>query len=229
MTHFYRLQATFILLVAALSGSLFAQTTTHVTVTPTGIFATIDTSRSVTAIKALASGSDEQKRATLSEIDATPEVFLPPVFYATSRELAARNDLDKALFWFYAGQLRARYDANRCADLSARSAVAALNTQMPDSVRKHQFAIVDRLEGVVRSVLDWDEKTPYRYDHRWINLHGIAAIKSGMGEPVSNDLVISLPEAQWESVRKKTRDEWLIGFLQVLPNLRKTAEQQGLR
>ena len=221
------------LMVAALQlvGASSAHSQTNVVVQPVGVFATIDTSRTIGAIQILNSGKAYEKSALLSEIESKPEFFAPPAFYAASREFAARGDLDKALFWFYAGQLRARFDANRCTDVSARSAVGALNMQMPDSVRKHQFKIVDRLEALVRSVLEWDERTPRSYDHRWINLHGMDAIRSGLGQQgaATNLEQLSLPEAQWGSILKKTRDEWLGGFLQALPQLRKVAEQQGLR
>jgi len=37
------------------------------------------------------------------------------------------------------------------------------------------------LKGTIDRVLAWDDSTPYRYDYRWINLHGLNAIHSGLG------------------------------------------------
>lgn len=217
------------LLLVSLLAPLPAAAQNTIRVKPTGVFASIDVSKSISAIDIFKGGSDQQKATLLGIVEAVPEHFSPPVFYAAAREHAARGELDKALFWHYAGQLRARYDANRCAEPSARAAVATLNALMPEALKQHQFAIVERLEPLVRSVLAWDERTPYQYDHRWINLHGNAALASGMGQPLPDDLALSLPAAQWPALRKRTREEWLSGFLQALPKFRELAGKSAPR
>lgn len=42
------------------------------------------------------------------------------------------------------------------------------------------FKRLTKLEELVPKVVEWDRKTPYNYDHRWINLHGMDAMLSGL-------------------------------------------------
>jgi len=42
-----------------------------------------------------------------------PENYAPPVFYALSEALLVRGEKDDAAFWFYAGQIRTRFDAHK--------------------------------------------------------------------------------------------------------------------
>src|SRR5688572_5798969 len=93
-------------------------------VTPTGSFAQIDASVANEAIRSLSTGSQKEKETTINAVRATPENYAPPVFYALSSVLFDMGEKDDATFWFYVGQLRARFDANRCADSSARQAVS---------------------------------------------------------------------------------------------------------
>jgi hypothetical protein len=122
---------------------------------------------------------------------------------------------DEGAFWLYAGQLRARYDANRCADVSARQAVAVLTDRFGPPINLYMFKDLPKLEALIPKVVDWDRKTPHDYDHRWINLHGMNAIMEsldGTGKPKP----LSLPRAQWDAIAEKTRADFLAGFRQAL-------------
>lgn len=194
---------------------------------PSGEFATIDVKRTVYAMLAISNGPSEDKHRAIRELEGQPELFAPPAFFALSNELAKRGDLDKALFWYYAAQLRANFDGNRCSDRTARDGASmAFDSQMNPAVRQHQIKVVDRLEKIVRSVIDWDRTTQHNYDHRWISTYGsMAAWNARFGKPLPEGYKLSIPEDQWDAVLKRTQDDWLNGFLEALPMIRKTAEQ----
>src|SRR5215831_8856005 len=108
-----------------------------VAVKPVGEYAQIDTRLTIEAIEHLGKGSANEKEEAIRQIKAGPDKYAPPAFYALSYVLLQRGDKDDAAFWFYAGQLRARFDANRCADVSAREAVAVLNQQFGPPINEY--------------------------------------------------------------------------------------------
>ncbi|WP_353189210.1 hypothetical protein [Pandoraea pnomenusa] len=190
-----------------------------VTVAPVGDYATIDTQRTNQALQVFAKGTPLEKRAAADEIVAHSENYAPPVFYALSQALFEDGKQDEGAFWFYAGQLRARFDANRCADKTAKSAVSGLNNRYGPLINQYMFKDVSKLEALIPEVVAWDRKTPHSYDHRWINLHGMAAMmaglnaKSGLAQPSS---AMSLPQEQWERIAEQTRLEYMRGFQEAM-------------
>jgi hypothetical protein len=186
---------------------------TH-TVEPRGEYANIDTRAAREAIEALSSGAPERKARTIAEVTAAPEKYAPPVFYALSRALFEQDKKDEAAFWYYAGQLRARFDAYRCADVSARQAVSLLNREYGGPINKHAMQDLAKLEALVERVVAWDRRTPHRYDHRWINLHGMGAILSA--KEGAKPAPLSLPEQDWPAIADKTRQDYLSGLRKAI-------------
>ena len=191
----------------------------QITVAPQGVYAEIDTRLAIDTLRTLQTGSPAQITAAMDAIKAAPERYAPPVFYALSHVLFDRGDRDDAAFWFYAGQLRARFDANRCADVSARQAVAGLNQTYGKPINQYTFKNIPKLEALIPRVVDWDRKTPHRYDHRWINLHGMGAMISGTGSPMQPPS-LSLPADQWAPIAEKTRADYLEGFRQAMAQMK---------
>lgn len=187
-------------------------------ITPTGEYATIDVALTNSTIKSLRAGNLSQRKQAVEEILAQPDHYAPPVFYALSAELLKQGKKDDAAFWFYAGQLRARYDANRCADLSAREAVAVLNQEYGGPINQYTFSHLPMLEALIPKVVDWDRKTAHNYDHRWINLHGMGAVMSGLetDKPATAPSALSLPKEKWNEIAVKTREDYLQGFHEAL-------------
>lgn len=200
------------LLVVTAARTAGAQT--QIAVAPKGEYAQIDTRLATATIQVLAQGTTAEKRQAIESIKASPDRYAPPVFYLLSKVLFEDGKEDEGAFWFYAGQLRARFDANRCADISAREAVAVLDQQFGSPINQFMFKRLTQLEELVPRVVEWDRKTPYNYDHRWINLHGMDAMISGLdadssgGKPAS----LSLPREQWNEIAEKTRADYLAGF-----------------
>lgn len=192
---------------------------------PTGIYKTIDITTAKNAIQILANGTSEDKQKVIADVITSSEKYSPPALYAVSNEFAKNNQLDEALFWFYAAQLRASGDAKISADPTSASGVMLLNSSMNANTRKHQFTVIEKLEGIVDSAVSWDIKTLRKYDHRWINLYGSKAMRHArFGEPAPTEL--SIPEADWGSTLTKTRDEWHQGFIKALPMIKNAASKK---
>ena len=180
-------------------------------VAPVGEYATIDVRLTNATLETLLRGSEQDRTAAIEAILRTPEKYAPPVFFALSHVLFNQGRKDDGAFWFYAGQLRARFDANRCADVSARQAVGVLTEEFGPPINQYMFKDFTKVEALIPRVLEWDRKTPHEYDHRWINLHGMEAMMESLdasGKPKA----LSLPRADWDAIAEKTRADYRDGF-----------------
>lgn len=194
-------------------------------VEPKGEYAKIDVrlTKETMEILAKAPAAAAERQKAIEKIKASPDKYAPPVFYALSQALFQEGKKDAAVFWFYTGQLRARFDANRCADGSARQAVAVLNNQYGTPIDQYTSQDIPKLEALVPRVVKWDRKTPHHYDHRWINLHGMGAMLKGLGanNPDSKSDPLSLPKEQWSEISEKTRADYLAGFKEAMVQVKK--------
>ena len=185
-------------------------------VAPRGEYATIDVTLANETIAALTGGDEAARAQAIRAVEAAPRKYAPPVLYVLSNVLFTAGRKDDAAFWFYAGQLRGRFDANRCADVSARQAIAVLNDQFGTPINQYMFKDTARLQALIPKVVDWDRKTPHDYDHRWINLHGMAAMIESLDSPSGKPQAMSLPRAQWDGIAEKTRTDYVEGLRQAL-------------
>jgi hypothetical protein len=119
-----------------------------------------------------------------------------------------QGNIEDAIFWYNAGRLRAMYDAVRCTDISARSAVPALLQGMPRELIQAQFDDLVRLRQIIDRVVKWDEITPQNYEYRWINLHGMAAMKSSLTNNTHRGDPLTVPRESWDALAKQTREEF---------------------
>src|SRR5262245_60113864 len=176
-------------------------------VTPQGEFAQIDTRLVNETMQILAKGTAAEKQKAIVKIRAHPENYAPPVFYLLSNVLFANGEKDEGAFWFYAGQLRARVDANICADSSAGQAVDVLNQNYGTPINQYTFQDIPKLQALIAKVVEWERKTACNYDRRWINLHGMGAMMSGLGAESKNATqhTLSYPKDQWKDIGEKTR------------------------
>ena len=189
---------------------IFAAFSKNVEVKPSGVYKTIDVKLQNKTIKLLQTTKGKSLEKSISNITNSPEKYAPPVFYFLSSILFNENKKDDAMFWFYAGQLRGRIDANICADKSAAGAIGALNDKFGTPINQYAFKDIPKLTNIVERVLAWEEKTPCNYDRRWINLEGMNAFNSDTNSP------LSIPKEQWEDIRKKTRDDYRSSFYEAL-------------
>lgn len=172
-------------------------------VKPTGVYATIDTSRDIKLMEKLTKGSAAEKSQSIKLVLQAPSKFSPCVLFSLSEALSARGDKDAAVFWFLAGDLRARYDAQRCADDSARSGASVMRQQFGEFIYPYMRQNPNKLGVAIPKVLDWDESNSYDYDHRWINLHGLKVFGSAKNQPE-----LSLPKSEWPAIRSSVRSKF---------------------
>ena len=184
------------------------------TVEPAGELKNVDTSKDSLAIKHLLGKKKKDAAKTANEVSRNPANYSPPVYYAMSSYLFSSGYKESAVRWFYAGQIRARYDANRCTDKSAGAAVGVLNQKFGPQINEYAFQNINLLEKAVKETVYWSLSTPHHYDQRWINLHGMEAFtESGSKQP-------SLPESEWEDIRISTHTKYLQEFEQALEQLK---------
>ena len=133
---------------------------------------------------------------------------------------------DEACFWFYAGQLRARFDANRCPDETAAGAVGVLTEAFGPQINQYAFRNKAKLEKTVLRVIEWDRKTPHSYDHRWIDSHGMDAVLGAIGVEEGKPAATKRGKGQWEKIAEKTRCDYLEGFDDALVRRASAARKQ---
>jgi hypothetical protein len=206
--------------VSAGSGQHIGKT---IRVQPQGVFAQIDTRKTLEVVEDMSSQDPRRVSRAIAKIIAGPGKFQPPALFALAASLHKQGKAEEAIFWLNAGRVRARFDANRCADVSARQAVRVISMQMPADLIKEQFKDLERFRSLVVKAIEWDRGTPHDYDHRWINLHGMGAMISGLENEASEDrkpAETSLPEEQWPAIAEQTREEYLRGLDEVIADLR---------
>lgn len=181
----------------------------RIPVTPTGEHSAIDVAGQRAALAAL-SGPERGRRAeTVLAVLDDPARFAPPVLYALATALFADGRHEEGAFWFYAAQVRTRFDVTRCADVTARGAAAILTEHHGPPINRWAFTDPERVRGLAERAVEWDRATPHAYDHRWVNLHGTGAF-------LADGSALSRPREEWEALAEQTRAEYLRGLAEVL-------------
>ena len=186
----------------------------QVEVKPQSEYAKIDTSGTIRDMTILAKGSDSEKDALVKKINKNPGDYAPPVFMLMARRLYEKRDAEGAYFWFCFGRMRGRYDAARCADVSARDGIAVMVRNVEPELRKYPTKMKpDDIVPFAMKVVKLDRDTPFNYDHHWLNLHGMGVFTGDKQE-------FSLPESQWPDLLKKVRDDFLKGAEEMAVQLK---------
>lgn len=173
-----------------------------------GGYASIDTRPVQATIHELLATSGNENTKLIDDIEQNSGNYPPPVFFVLASVLYRQGKLDEAIFWYNAGRLRGSFDAGRCADVSARSGVADMVMQMPAQLLRQQYDDPTKLRKIISQVVHWDETTPYHYDYRWINLHGMGAITSSLGNGSLQSKQLSLPQEQWAGIAAHLRADF---------------------
>lgn len=192
----------FFLACAVVSASVSACDAGPITIVDVSKGDKIDTEGSKKAIETLQKSSGAEREASVEMIKKNPGDYAPPVLFELSRVLFEAGNADDAMFWFYAAQLRTRFDANRCADHTARSAFGVLTRAYGPPIVSRAMREPETITRVAAKVLAWDESTPYNYDHRWINLHGMATFTPDPSRATS------APVEKWQEIAASTRQEF---------------------
>jgi hypothetical protein len=182
---------------------------------PVGVFREIDIARHSRAIELLSGADEKDKQQVIDSILLFPNRYNPPVLYALSRELFQKEKKKEAMYWFYLAQLRARYDANRCADSSAQQGVMVLNFEYGPVINVYAFENIDLLKTTVERVIEFVRTNDEDYDQRWLNLHGMWAVTASLGDSTEVG-ELSLPREQWKEIKAKTINDYQAGFQKAL-------------
>ena len=210
----------FFILTMTIGAVAFLNAQTNTEIKPQGIYKEIDVERHNKAIEILSGENQTLIQQTVDSILINPNFYNPPVLYALSRVLFNMNKKDEAAFWFYVAQLRARYDANLCMDNTAKDAVNILNNEYGPDINKYAFQNIDSLEKIVTKVVDFVRTNNENYDHRWINLHGMDAVLTGMNDKPENK-ELSQPKDKWIEIKKTTIDNYYEGFIEYVKSKKK--------
>ena len=195
-----------------------AQTITNHQVNPVGEYKEIDLSKEMKIIEKLMDHKNKQKRSLMESVQLSANNYTPGLLYILSAALFADEQKDKAMFWFYVAQLRARYDTNRCADKTASP--ARYNSIIGLPINEYAMTHLDVLKRTVDSVVTYVKVNEENYDHRWINLEGMGAFTSAMDKK-ADKTPLSLPKEQWPAIKAATIKEYYDGFIEAMASLAK--------
>lgn len=169
-----------------------------------GVYARINMAPALDMMRRLAAEYGSDRRVAIQEVLGRPSAVMPPVLYALANAFA-EDYAERAIFWYHVGRLRAVYDALRCRDKTAQSALLALRKQIGPILARDQFQRRDRLPGIARKAIEWDLGNARDYDQRWPALWGEVA-KSSPGDDADE---IQLPESEWPAILKRVHEAHL--------------------
>jgi hypothetical protein len=138
-----------------------------------------------------------------------PNKYLPLNLYEAADELFVAGRKDEAMFWYYTGQLRARYDANRTNDITAGSGVTLLNNRYGSSINKYAFTDIEKLKITIKKVVEFVENNEEKYNPSWLYYHGMAAF-------IDSDAERMKPRSEWPEIKKQTIKDYQTGFIEAL-------------
>jgi hypothetical protein len=176
-------------------------------ITAGGEYATIDTKADIATIKRLRTDAPKDSADLAAQVTRASGHYSPPVLFALAEWYYKQGQIDDALFWLNAAGLRGLFDAKICTDTSTQSAIAELSQKMPPDLYRQQWKDPARIERIVDRVIDWDANTPADYDRRWISLHGLKAVNSGLGMSITPG-PLTLPQSQWHDIGEKNRQSY---------------------
>ncbi|MGJ3243394.1 MAG: hypothetical protein ACFE0O_10635 [Opitutales bacterium] len=170
---------------------------------PVGEYAEIDTGGSRAASQAIAAGDTQALRQVIEQ----PGDFNPPTLALAAYALHNRYP-ERAMYFFYLAQLRARSDINKSLEPSTEAAMSVINESVGPFINRYAFNDIPRLRQIIRRVLEADVTLPRNYDPRWVALHGLGAF--------SRETIPFHPEERWATINARTRDSWLAQFREVI-------------
>jgi hypothetical protein len=172
----------------------------------------IDVSTTTQAVIVLRIGNDVEKEAIAKEMKLKSENYAPYAFFILSEYFYKQGRTEDAFFWYNAGILRCWYDANRSTYGGAKKEVDSIRNNVPPDLIAEQYADIAKLKRIVGRVIEWDAKTPYNYDPRWLYLY---YMEDDSGDEIRHDpktpskkIAMNLPEEQWAKIAVDVRNHY---------------------
>jgi hypothetical protein len=155
-------------------------------------------------LAALESQSTEKSKDVLTNIAKNQGSLNPLVIGMASNLMVQRGQNEKALFWFYAGELRTLSDLNlyRIREIPTAflteylggefngGRVTALTPTARSQIELFIEANPDLARAQLARALQWDKKTPKAYNRLWLGDKG------------------ALPKQEWQKEDQKTRTKF---------------------
>jgi hypothetical protein len=145
-------------------------------------------------------------KMSAAQLESGIEQRHPAAYYVLAGKLFADGSRDKAVFWFYAGQLRYRFHlaANPDLDKSGDPALfGSLSEVVGRPINEYAFGDIDGLLTTIDKVLAWDQRTDNGFTSKTAHA------------------------AEWQSIR-----DGLVKMREMLPSraaeIRATREKNGL-
>jgi ankyrin repeat protein len=175
-----------------------------------------------TVIDLLWDATPAEQQTQAEVIMAHGDRFAPPVLCVVGAVLARETRMDDAMFWFYAGQLRTRFDVNRCANKDVGNVAYLMKCWYGSAIERYAFSHPAALKTVLRRVLEWDVKAPYDYDPHWVDArakldrNGVVVNPDTFQERTIPDpalgncetVAVLVDEKLWPDIAKKTREDF---------------------
>lgn len=172
----------------------------------------IYTEEEIGLIRDLTGDDPDRAAAAITAIKAAPASHRPYLFYMMSGALIEAGEMDEAAFWFYAGQLRSRYDSNRCGDTFATGLpVQTLNDEYGVPVNQYMFKDADKLERIVADVTAFEQATAHDYDPRWVFFVPLEGAFVAKDPDITPNTARCLPKSKWPAIHKTTISNHLKG------------------
>ena len=157
-------------------------------------------------VQTLGERSDAETDQIIEQLKANKNRIPPPYIYELAVRLSA-SDPAEAFYYFGLASARARYDALRCTDRSARSGVNATLRMIGPRIRESDLlAVSNELEEQInRQLLESGELFSSTASPWWICSHGLSAMKfDDEDTTILRDEWLK-PEADWAAAQKETR------------------------
>ncbi|MGK4567467.1 hypothetical protein [Flavobacterium sp. 3HN19-14] len=87
-------------------------------------------------------------------------------------------------------------------------------------INKYAVEDLPKLEATIAKVVAFVKDNEEKYDHRWINFHGMDALLNGMDEKAETKKMTE-PKSKWAKIKTKTIAEYAEGFQGFLKQMRK--------
>lgn len=123
-------------------------------------WATASAAEELSAYERLKSCDTGMAIAAAEQIIQRPESLQEPLdMFAPAAVLFLNGKQDDAVFWFYAAQLRARYQLLFQQD-NRPELLAMMLTSVGTPINNYAYQDVDKLNSILDRVFEWDERTP---------------------------------------------------------------------
>jgi hypothetical protein len=138
----------------------------------------------ITAGVAFAQPPREIATMTPEQLKAGIERLHPAAYYILAEKLFDQGSRDEAVFWFYAGQLRARFHivANPKPSSGDEALFATLNSVVGQTVNSYAFGDLKAVHATIDKVLAWDKDTPNLFTSKETNEAAWNETRQGMRE-----------------------------------------------